>query len=154
LKKQQYEKLYYQLFLNQTKDIPMDLIEEVQYLTMRLQFINPVYLPVMTESFLCKEFDFAEYLARVHSQTVTDFLNMHFIAMIVSLPVLAFFLISVTAPDVIMNFLNMDSFKDAWVLTITPLVILASILCVFQKVKCDQTQILKQLVPQIMLPER
>ena len=36
LKKQQYEKQYYQLFLSQTQEIPMDLIEEVQYLTMRL----------------------------------------------------------------------------------------------------------------------
>ena len=67
LKKQQYEKQYYALFLNQTQDVNMELIDEIQYLTMRLQFINPVYLPVMTESFLCKEFNFAEYLARVHS---------------------------------------------------------------------------------------
>ena len=71
----------------------MDLIDEVQYLTMRLQFINPVYLPIMTESFLCKEFDFAEYLAQVHSKTVTDFLNTHFIALVLALPVMTAFLV-------------------------------------------------------------
>lgn len=36
LKKQQYEKLYYQLFLNQTQEMNTELIDEIQYLTMRL----------------------------------------------------------------------------------------------------------------------
>lgn len=109
----------------------------------------------MTESFLCKEFDFAEYLAQVHSKTVTDFLNTHFVAMIIGLPVLTIFLVSVTSPDAIMTFLNMDnSFKAAWLLTVTPLLVLVTVFGVFSKIKYDQSMILKQLVPQILLDER
>ena len=85
---------------------------------------------------------------------MTDFLNTHFIAMIIGLPVLALFLTSVTAPEVLMAFLNMDSFKDAWVLTLAPLMILVTIFCIFQKIKYDQAIILKQLVPQILLEKR
>ena len=122
---------------------------------MRLQFIYPVYLPVMTESFLCKEFDFAEYLARVHSKTVNDFLNTHFVAMIVALPVLTFFLVSITSPEVIMTFFNLtDKSKAAWIVTAVPLALFLMIFAAFTKVRNDIGLVVKQLVPQILLDKR
>ena len=78
----------------------------------------------MTESFLCKEFDFAEYLAQVHSKTVSDFLNTHFIALALSLPIMTVFLVSLTSPEAIFTFLSLNSNSmAAWIVTAIPIVI-------------------------------
>ena len=133
----------------------MDLIDEIQYLTMRLQFINPVYLPVMTESFLCREFDFAEYLATVHSATVDDFLNTHFLALAASLPIMVAFLVAVTSPAAILTFMSLHSNSMAgWIVTAIPIVIFMEVFGMFTKIKHDLNQVQKQLIPQILLEKR
>ena len=122
---------------------------------MRLQFINPVYLPVMTESFLCKEFDFAEYLAQVHSKTVSDFLNTHFIALALSLPIMALFLVSLVSPEAIFTFMSLNTNPmAAWIITAIPIVILLAVFGMFTKIKHDLDQIVKKLIPQILLEKR
>ena len=63
----------------------------------------------MTESFLCKEFNFAEYLARVHSQTVCNFLSTHFLALALSLPIMVTFLITLSSPGELISFLNLEN---------------------------------------------
>ena len=106
---------------------------------MRLQFINPVYLPVMTESFLCKEFDFAEYLAQVHSRTVNDFLNTHFLALTLSLPIMVTFLITLTSPGELISFLSLGNNNSAatWILSAIPVVFFIECFTMFSKIKSD-----------------
>jgi hypothetical protein len=98
MKSQQYEKLYYTLSKNPDHEIPKDLISEVEYLVMRILFINPVYLPTLTESFLSKDFDFGQYLEKVHSQNVSSFMNTHFVTFISSLPLMTLFFVALTSP--------------------------------------------------------
>ena len=134
----------------------MELIDEIQYLTMRLQFINPVHLPVMTESFLCKEFDFAEYLARVHSQTVCNFLSTHFVALTLSLPIMVTFLITLTSPGELISFLSIgnNSSSAAWILSAIPVVLFMECFAMFSKLKSDLYTTQKKLIPQIILEKR
>lgn len=35
------------------------MVEQVRYFIMRLEFIHPIYLPPLKESFLRKDFDFS-----------------------------------------------------------------------------------------------
>ena len=109
----------------------------------------------MTESFLCKEFNFAEYLAQVHSKTVIDFLNTHFIALALSLPIMTVFLVSLTSPEAIFTFLSLNSNSmAAWIVTAIPIVILLQVFGKFTKIKHDLDQIVKKLIPQILLEKR
>ena len=64
-KKLQYEKLFYNINTYGYDKIPENLICELEHLMMRLQFVNPIYLPMLTESFLRKDFNYARYLAKV-----------------------------------------------------------------------------------------
>ena len=61
---------------------------------MRLQFVNPIYLPALTESFLRKDFDFASYLAKVQSKTIEKFIYIHWASMIFALPLLSMCMLS------------------------------------------------------------
>lgn len=42
---------------------------------MRLEFIHPIYLPPLTECYLRKDFNFAQYLAHAYGKTLTSFFN-------------------------------------------------------------------------------
>lgn len=43
---------------------------------MRLVFINPVAIPVMTESYLRKDFHFAMYLSQCYGKVLTKFFKI------------------------------------------------------------------------------
>jgi len=45
---------------------------------MRLEFINPVYFPTLTESFLRRDFDFALYLGNASAKILNDFFSTTF----------------------------------------------------------------------------
>jgi len=47
--------------------------EQMEYLILRLMFINPVGLPSMTESYLRKDFHFAMYLGYCYGKVLTKF---------------------------------------------------------------------------------
>lgn len=80
-------------------EIPREMVDELQHLVQRIHFLNPAYLPAMTESFLSKDFDFAEYLAQCHGQALDEHLKTHFVTMISCLPlVVLFFLYIATEP--------------------------------------------------------
>ena len=109
----------------------------------------------MTESFLCKEFDFAEYLAQVHSKTVSEFLNTHFIALSLSLPIMIAFLVSLTSPEAIFSLMSLSSNSmAAWIISAIPIVIFLEVFGMFTKIKYDLNQIVKKLIPQILLEKR
>jgi hypothetical protein len=61
---------------------------------MRLQFLNPIYLPILTESFLRKDFNFAAYLGKISAKTLDKFFFMHWTSLVLALPLLALCMLS------------------------------------------------------------
>lgn len=53
-----------------------NLRTQLEYLMLRLIFINPVSLPTMTESYLRKDFNFAMYLAHCFGRTLVKFFRL------------------------------------------------------------------------------
>ena len=49
---------------------------------MRLEFINPVYLPPLKEAFLRKDFNFAKYLAYSYGKSLTHFFNTRWMTLV------------------------------------------------------------------------
>jgi len=46
---------------------------KLEYMILRLSFIYPVHLPIMTETYLRKDFHFAMYLAYCYGQVLVKF---------------------------------------------------------------------------------
>jgi hypothetical protein len=57
--------------------------EQLEYLILRLNFINPVHLPSMSESYLRKDFHFAMYLAFCYGQVLTKFFKWSLFSLII-----------------------------------------------------------------------
>ena len=152
MKAQQYEKLYYTLSKNQDYDIPMDLIQEVEYLVMRIQFINPVYLPTLTESFLSKDFNFGKYLEHAHAKTITNFLNTHFFTLICGLPLMSLFFVAITASKSFIAFFGVNKpLIAAYLASAMQVFVCLAIVAVFSLIKQDFENIKSLIFPQIML---
>ena len=69
-------------------------LEQIQYSVIRLGFINPVYLPLMKESFLRKDFNFAKYLGYCQGKTLVRFFNCNWITIFVVLVLVNLFRLS------------------------------------------------------------
>jgi hypothetical protein len=52
---------------------------------MRLEFIHPIYLPPLSESFLRKDFNFAAYLGFAYGKTLQGFFNTSWVALLVTM---------------------------------------------------------------------
>jgi hypothetical protein len=94
-KKSQYERIFYTnlkqannaLTLNmhmhgeepkvQSSAFPITLIKVLRYFVMRVQFINPVFVPGRKEPSLRPDFNFAEYLARASALTLSRFWHLN-----------------------------------------------------------------------------
>ena len=71
----------YETFYQQSGDAEAELDEaglekirpKLEYLILRLAFIYPVHLPVMTETYLRKDFHFAMYLCYCYGQVLVKF---------------------------------------------------------------------------------
>ncbi len=50
-----------------------------------------MHLPALTESFLAKDFDYAEYLGRSLCATLSEHLKTHFVTMLTTIPLLIIF---------------------------------------------------------------
>jgi hypothetical protein len=59
--------------------------ENLEYLILRLIFINPVHLPSMTECYLRKDFHFAMYLAYCYGKVLTKFFKWSLFSLILLL---------------------------------------------------------------------
>ena len=55
----------------------------MEYLILRLNFINPVHLPSMAESYLRKDFHFAMYLSYCYGQVLTKFFKWSLFSLII-----------------------------------------------------------------------
>lgn len=53
----------------------------LEYLILRLTFINPVHLPAMTECYLRKDFHFAMYLAYAYGKVLKKFFQLSLLAL-------------------------------------------------------------------------
>ena len=50
---------------------------------MRLEFIHPIFLPPLSEQFLRKDFNFAQYLGYAYGKTLKNFFNTNWVTIIV-----------------------------------------------------------------------
>lgn len=81
-----YAKIYSkQKGVGQVQPKLMSIREELEYLILRLIFINPVGLPCMTESFLRKDFHFAMYLAYCYGKVLTKFFKWSLFSLVLLL---------------------------------------------------------------------
>lgn len=53
----------------------------LEYLILRLTFINPVHLPAMTECYLRKDFHFGMYLAYAYGKVLKKFFQLSLLAL-------------------------------------------------------------------------
>jgi hypothetical protein len=151
-KEEQYERLYYRMSRNPEMSVPQELIEEMQHLVQRTHFINPVHLPALTESFLAKDFDYADYLGRSLSGTLSEHLKTHFVTLLTTIPLLTiFFLFLGKEPQVFyLEYLDMNIHSGV-VMNGLLLVVFVATFGVFSFVRWDINAIQKALFPQILL---
>lgn len=125
--------------------VPEDLINEIQYLVQRSQFINPVHLPTLTESFLAKDFDFGEYTAIKLGNTIEEHFKLHFVTLIFTLPLLAacFYLVG-----------SNGQLHVSTVIQLSSIGIFILLVAVLTLVRLDLNRIQRQLFPQIKLDEQ
>lgn len=71
--------------------------EDIEYQILRLIFINPVHLPIMTEGYLRKDFHFAMYLGYCYGKTLTNFFKWSLLGLIVALLIVIIVFLSVDA---------------------------------------------------------
>ena len=64
--------------------------ELLEYLVLRLQFINPLHLPVMTESYLRKDFHFAMYLGYCYGKVLMRFFKWSLFSILILFGVILF----------------------------------------------------------------
>mmetsp|Transcript_44317 Transcript_44317/g.43010 ORF Transcript_44317/g.43010 Transcript_44317/m.43010 type:complete len:141 (+) Transcript_44317:1092-1514(+) len=57
----------------------------MRYIIMRLEFIHPIYLPPLSESFLRKDFNFAAYLGYAYGKTLQNFFNNSWVTLLLIL---------------------------------------------------------------------
>ena len=72
---------------------------------MRLQFLNPIYLPSLTESFLRKDFNFASYLTKVSTKTLEQFFYMNWASLLLALPFISLCMLSFGNIELIHNYI-------------------------------------------------
>ena len=75
----------------------------MEYLILRLSFINPMHLPAMTEQYLRKDFHFAMYLGYCYGKILTRFFkwSLHTVLILFGIVVLVNVFFTVTADDMI-----------------------------------------------------
>lgn len=69
----QLKRLYEDLYLNDRNSVPGGIKDQVQFQLMRQSFISPVELPVLTEVFLRRDFNFSKYIG----YCLTDFVSLY-----------------------------------------------------------------------------
>ena len=76
---------------------------KMEYLIMRLNFINPMHLPIMTESYLRKDFHFAMYLGYCYGKILTRFFkwSLNTVLVLFGIVVLCNVFFTITADDMI-----------------------------------------------------
>ena len=87
------------------------MIDKIKYFAMRLQFIHPIYLPPLKESFLRKDFNFAHYLAYAYGKTLKTFFNTSWVAMLIILVVVDLAKLLVTQSNEIDKFYGFPIFS-------------------------------------------
>jgi hypothetical protein len=81
--KQDYHAQYYKY---QAKPVGQKkLIDQIQYFLTRLSFINPVYLPPLSECYLRKDFNFAYYLGLSYAKTLEKFFTNSSVSIFIAL---------------------------------------------------------------------
>jgi hypothetical protein len=115
--------------------------EKMEYLIMRLNFINPMHLPAMTESYLRSDFHFAMYLGYCYGKILTRFFkwSLHTVLILFGIVVLVNVFFTITADDMIDQLLRFVAFLTSFITLIM--------------VKSCVLSAEKQLVPSVFLKD-
>lgn len=133
-------------------DLPMELIDELQHLVQRTHFINPVYLPALTESFLAKDFDFGEYLSASLGRSIDEHFKTHFVSMISCLPLLVLFFLSMATETRALQIERFDiEISSTFIYNALTLTSFGCIFGAFSYLHVDLGHIQQALFPQILL---
>ena len=107
----------------------------------------------MTESFLSKDFDFAEYLSLSHGQAVDEHFKTHFLTMISCLPLIVAFILFIATEPMSFIFYAEIEISSTYVMHGILLAAFISIFAVFWYVKRDLEWVAHCLFPQILLDD-
>ena len=93
---------------------------KMEYLIMRLNFINPMHLPIMTESYLRKDFHFAMYLGYCYGKILTRFFkwSLNTVLVLFGIVVLCNVFFTITADDMIDQLMRFVAFITAFIILI------------------------------------
>jgi len=113
-----------------------------------------VHLPTLTESFLAKDFDFAEYLAIQLGNAINEHFNMHFATLLCALPLLGACFLYVGSESQALYLAILDvSIDPAYIASAVLLGTYLVTLGFYFLVRVDLRHIQRALFPQIMLDE-
>jgi hypothetical protein len=101
--------------------VKLDSIKDkMEYLIMRLSFINPMHLPPMTEVYLRKDFHFAMYLGYCYGKILTRFFkwSLHTVLILFGIVVLCNVFFTITADDMIDQLMRFIAFLTAFIILI------------------------------------
>lgn len=73
VKLDQLKRIYEELHANDPNSVPSGIYDQVEFQLLRQSFINPIELPVLTESFLRRDFNFSKYLGYCLTDSVSSF---------------------------------------------------------------------------------
>ena len=133
-----YEKVYKAYAANGSVHAKLKKIRpELEYLIMRLIFINPVSLPVMSEGYLRKDFHFALYLSYCFGKTLTNFFKWSLWCLIIAL-------VLVVTVNITFDAIGSDEVKLYFEFTLTVVCLITLIL-----LKCCLTSAEKKLTPNV-----
>ena len=110
-----------------------------------------MHLPALTESFLAKDFDYAEYLGRALSATMTEHLKTHFVTMLSTIPLLILFFLFLGKEPTVFYVESLDfNIHSGYVMNGLMLMTFLSTFSVFSFIRWDINCIEKALFPQIL----
>ena len=148
MKESHYERLYYQMSRNPLMPVQMELVNEMQHLVQRSQFINPVHLPMLTESFLAKDFDYAEYMTIQLGKTLNEHFNIAPATLLTALPILGAGLLYVSAENTALYLSALEISIDASYISNTILFgAFILTICLYYSVRHDLSLVQRALFP-------
>lgn len=92
----------------------------MEYLILRLNFINPMHLPILTESYLRKDFHFAMYLGYCYGKILTRFFkwSLNTVLTLFAIILVCCLIFTFTSDDLIDQIMKFIAFLTAFIILI------------------------------------
>lgn len=104
---------------------------QLEYLMLRLLFINPIRLPLMTDSILRKDFNFAMYLSYCYGKVLTNFFRFGLIMLLIMFG--SFLVLSITYEVIPGTDIKLYVLASLFVIAVVSIVLIKSCLTSAEK---------------------